>query len=39
MSLAEIESARQALTDDPTVRALQDRFGATLLPESVRPVK
>jgi DNA polymerase-3 subunit gamma/tau len=38
-SLAEIESARQALTEDPTVRALQERFGATLLPESVRPTK
>jgi DNA polymerase-3 subunit gamma/tau len=39
MSLAEIESARQTLAEDPTVRALQDRFGATLLPDSVRPLK
>ena len=38
-SLAEIESARQALAEDPTVRALQERFGATLLPDSVRPTK
>jgi DNA polymerase III subunit gamma/tau len=38
-SLAELETARQALGADPTVRALQERFGATLLPESVRPAK
>jgi DNA polymerase III subunit gamma/tau len=38
-SLAELETARQALGADPTVRALQERFGATLLPESVRPTK
>jgi len=30
-------AARQAFSDDPTVRALQERFGATLLPETIRP--
>ncbi len=35
-SRAEIEAARQALEDDETVRALKERFGATVLPESVR---
>ncbi|HTV49569.1 MAG TPA: DNA polymerase III subunit gamma/tau [Steroidobacteraceae bacterium] len=38
-SLAELEAARQALATDPTVRVLQERFGATLLPDSVRPSK
>jgi DNA polymerase-3 subunit gamma/tau len=38
-SLAKVEAARQALDEDPTVRALKDRFGATLVPETVRPVK
>jgi len=35
----ETEQARRSLEEDPTVRALQERFGATLLPESVRPAK
>ena len=30
-------AARQAFSDDPTVRALQERFGATLLPDTIRP--
>jgi DNA polymerase-3 subunit gamma/tau len=34
---AEIDAARGALESDPTVRALQDRFGATLQADSVRP--
>jgi len=38
-SLAELDSARQALDVDPTVRALKERFGATLLPDTVRPAK
>ena len=33
----ELIAARQAFSDDPTVRALQERFGATLLPETIRP--
>ena len=36
-SASELEAARAALADDPAVRALQERFGATLHPESVRP--
>ena len=38
-ALAQTEAARQALDDDPTVRALREQFGATLVPETVRPVK
>jgi len=38
-SAAELGAVRQALEDDPTVRALKERFGATLLEESVRPAK
>jgi DNA polymerase III subunit gamma/tau len=38
-SLAELEAARQALDADPTVRALGERFGATIQPETVRPAK
>ncbi|MCW5569580.1 MAG: hypothetical protein KIT78_00615 [Steroidobacteraceae bacterium] len=30
-------AARAALADDSTARALQERFGATLHPETVRP--
>jgi DNA polymerase-3 subunit gamma/tau len=39
VSVNERESVRQALESDPTVRALRERLGATLLPESVRPNK
>ena len=38
-TLAELEAARQALDADPTVRALSERFGATIQPDTVRPVK
>jgi len=38
-SLAELEAARQALDEDATVRALKERFGATVQSESVRPAK
>jgi DNA polymerase-3 subunit gamma/tau len=30
-------AARQAFGDDPTVKALQERFGATVLPDTIRP--
>lgn len=33
----ELEQARESLTADSTVRALQDRFGAVLQQDSVRP--
>ncbi|MGH8217465.1 MAG: DNA polymerase III subunit gamma/tau C-terminal domain-containing protein, partial [Steroidobacteraceae bacterium] len=36
---AETEAAREALERDGTVRALKERFGATVLPETVRPLK
>ncbi|HTY49288.1 MAG TPA: DNA polymerase III subunit gamma/tau [Steroidobacteraceae bacterium] len=36
---AQIEAARTAFGADPTVRALQERFGATLLPDTIRPAK
>ena len=35
----EFDSARQSLETDPAVRALRETFGATLLPDSVRPLK
>jgi DNA polymerase III subunit gamma/tau len=35
----EFDSARQSLESDPAVRALRETFGATLLPDSVRPLK
>jgi len=38
-SLAQIEAARQALEGDATVRALKERFGATVQPDTIRPVK
>ncbi len=38
-TLEEVDSARQSLESDPGVQALREKFGATLLPESVRPVK
>ncbi len=38
-SLEEIESARRAFEADPGVQGLRERFGATLLPDTVRPVK
>jgi DNA polymerase-3 subunit gamma/tau len=38
-SQQELEVARQALETDPGVQSLRERFGATLLPETVRPIK
>jgi DNA polymerase-3 subunit gamma/tau len=38
-SLQELDSARRSLEEDPGVQGLRERFGATLLPETVRPVK
>jgi DNA polymerase III subunit gamma/tau len=38
-SLAQLAAARESLESDPGVRALRERFGATLLPDSVRPIK
>jgi DNA polymerase-3 subunit gamma/tau len=34
-----LEEARRSLEIDPTVQALKERFGASLQPETVRPVK
>jgi DNA polymerase-3 subunit gamma/tau len=33
-----LEQARESLENDPTVRALRDRFGAVIQPESIKPV-
>lgn len=33
-----LQSARRELESDPTVRALKDKFGAALLPDSVKPL-
>ncbi|MEP7244379.1 MAG: DNA polymerase III subunit gamma/tau [Gammaproteobacteria bacterium] len=38
-TVQEFDSARQSLEADPAVQALREKFGATLLPDSVRPVK
>jgi DNA polymerase-3 subunit gamma/tau len=35
----ELAAARRAFDADPGVQGLRERFGATVLPESVRPVK
>jgi DNA polymerase-3 subunit gamma/tau len=32
-------AARQSFGEDPTVKALQERFGATLLPDTIRPTR
>jgi DNA polymerase-3 subunit gamma/tau len=34
-----LEAARRSLEDDPMVREMKSRFGATLHPESVRPTE
>ena len=39
VSQEEAESARRAFESDPGVQGFRDRFGATTLPESIRPVK
>jgi DNA polymerase-3 subunit gamma/tau len=36
---AALVAARQAFGDDPTVKALQERFGATVLPDTIRPTR
>jgi DNA polymerase III subunit gamma/tau len=38
-SQAQLEAAREVLEQDGTVRALKERFGATVLSETVRPLK
>jgi DNA polymerase-3 subunit gamma/tau len=38
-SLDELDAARRALEGDPGARALRERFGATLVPDTVRPLK
>jgi DNA polymerase III subunit gamma/tau len=38
-SQQELEAARQAFETDPGVKGLRERFGATLLPNTIRPVK
>ncbi len=39
LSQQELDAARQAFDSDPGVQGLRERFGATLLPDTVRPVK
>jgi DNA polymerase-3 subunit gamma/tau len=36
---AEVSQARASLEADPTVRALREKFGATVQPETVKPVR
>jgi DNA polymerase-3 subunit gamma/tau len=38
-SQQELTQARRAFEADPGVQGLRERFGATVLPETVRPVK
>jgi DNA polymerase-3 subunit gamma/tau len=38
-SAEQLDDARRSLDNDPNVRAFKERFGATLLPETVRPAK
>jgi len=38
-SEAELAAARRAFEDDAGVQSLRERFGATVLPDTVRPVK
>jgi DNA polymerase-3 subunit gamma/tau len=38
-SAESLEAAKRSLDEDPTVRELKTRFGATLHPESVRPTE
>jgi DNA polymerase-3 subunit gamma/tau len=38
-SQQELDVARQAFETDPAVKSLRERFGATLLPDTIRPVK
>jgi len=38
-SEAELAAARRAFDADPAVQGLRERFGATVLPDTVRPAK
>jgi DNA polymerase-3 subunit gamma/tau len=38
-SRAQLAAARESLESDPGVQVLRERFGATLLPDTVRPIK
>ena len=38
-SMEDLDAARKAFESDPGVQGLKERFGATLLPETIRPVK
>ena len=38
-SMEDLDAARRAFESDPGVQGLRERFGATLLPETIRPVK
>jgi DNA polymerase-3 subunit gamma/tau len=38
-SMEDLDTARRAFEADPGVQGLRERFGATLLPDTVRPVK
>jgi DNA polymerase III subunit gamma/tau len=38
-SMEDLDAARRAFESDPGVQGLRERFGATLLPDTVRPVK
>jgi DNA polymerase III subunit gamma/tau len=38
-SMEDLDAARRAFESDPGVQGLKERFGATLLPETIRPVK
>ncbi|HUL18734.1 MAG TPA: DNA polymerase III subunit gamma/tau C-terminal domain-containing protein, partial [Steroidobacteraceae bacterium] len=38
-SQQELSQARRAFESDPNVQGLRERFGATVLPDTVRPVK
>jgi DNA polymerase-3 subunit gamma/tau len=38
-SMEDLETAKRAFESDPGVQGFRERFGATLLPETVRPVK
>jgi DNA polymerase III subunit gamma/tau len=38
-SETELAAARRAFEEDPGVRSLRERFGASVLPDTVRPVK
>jgi DNA polymerase-3 subunit gamma/tau len=38
-SMEDLDAARRAFESDPGVQGLRERFGATLLPNTIRPVK